>query len=109
MDRSSLLRLLGDPTRAAILEALVANERAVADLVELTGDEQSNVSHHLRHLREAGLVVARRHGRRQLYRFTDPEVGRLLGELVATASRLEQACYTARLGIPADAGFHGYG
>ncbi len=78
-------------------------------LVAQLEDEQSNVSHHLKVLRDAGLVACRRDGRAQVYRLADTEVARVLGEVEALADRLDRAAYTARLGLPADAGFHGYG
>jgi DNA-binding transcriptional ArsR family regulator len=56
-------RALGDETRLLLLELLVDGERTVADLMQLTGLGQSLVSHHLRTLRNAGLVVTRRDGR----------------------------------------------
>src|SRR5215212_4416704 len=56
-------RALGDETRLRLLEQLTAGERNVAELMELMGLGQSLISHHLRALREAGLVRDRRHGR----------------------------------------------
>jgi DNA-binding transcriptional ArsR family regulator len=56
-------RALGDETRLRLLEQLAAGERSVAELMELMGLGQSLVSHHLRALREAGLVHDRREGR----------------------------------------------
>lgn len=56
-------RALGDETRLRILEHLVAGERSVSDLMTLVDVGQSLMSHHLRILREAGLVLARRDGR----------------------------------------------
>jgi ArsR family transcriptional regulator, arsenate/arsenite/antimonite-responsive transcriptional repressor len=56
-------RALGDETRLRLLELLITGERSVAELMELTGLGQSLVSHHLRTLREAGLVADRRDGR----------------------------------------------
>jgi len=56
-------RALGDETRLRILEHLVAGERPVSDLIVLVDVGQSLMSHHLRILREAGLVVDRRDGR----------------------------------------------
>lgn len=109
MDRAALLRLVAEPTRSGILAQLTQGERSVRDLVVALEDEQTNVSHHLRHLRDTGLGVCRREGRLQRYRIADPEVARLLGELTGLADRLERACYTARLGLPGDASFHGYG
>lgn len=56
-------RALGDETRLRLLEILVDSELTVGDLVDQTGLGQSLVSHHLRTLRDAGLVVTRRDGR----------------------------------------------
>ena len=56
-------RALGDETRLRLLELMVDTERSVAELMELTQLGQSLVSHHLRTLRDAGLVVTRREGR----------------------------------------------
>jgi len=56
-------RALGDETRLRILEILVAGECSVGELVSELGIGQSLMSHHLRILREAGLVTDRRAGR----------------------------------------------
>jgi ArsR family transcriptional regulator len=56
-------RALGDETRLRVLELLTTGERTVADLMDATELGQSLVSHHLRTLREAGLVGTRREGR----------------------------------------------
>ena len=64
-------RALGDETRLRILELLVDEERSVAALMDLTGLGQSLVSHHLRTLRDAGLVVTRRDGRWIFYDIAD--------------------------------------
>jgi DNA-binding transcriptional ArsR family regulator len=56
-------RALGDETRLRLLELMVDGERSVAELMDVTGLGQSLVSHHLRTLRDAGLVVTRRDGR----------------------------------------------
>lgn len=56
-------RALGDETRLRILEHLVAGERSVSDLMVLVDVGQSLMSHHLRILRQAGLVIDRRDGR----------------------------------------------
>jgi ArsR family transcriptional regulator, arsenate/arsenite/antimonite-responsive transcriptional repressor len=64
-------RALGDETRLRILESLVAGERSVTDLMVLVDVGQSLMSHHLRILREAGLVAARRDGRWIHYSIAD--------------------------------------
>jgi ArsR family transcriptional regulator len=63
-------RALGDETRLRLLELLTTGERSVAELMELTRLGQSLVSHHLRTLREAGLVADRRDGRWVYYTIT---------------------------------------
>ena len=64
-------RALGDETRLRLLEILVDGERSVGDLIDQTGLGQSLVSHHLRTLRDAGLVVTRRDGRWIFYDIAD--------------------------------------
>lgn len=56
-------RALGDETRLRILERLAAGEQSVSELTEGVSVGQSLMSHHLRTLREAGLVADRREGR----------------------------------------------
>ena len=65
-------RALGDETRLRLLELLTAGERSVAALMEDTGLGQSLVSHHLRALRQAGLVRDRRDGRWVFYTIAEP-------------------------------------
>jgi DNA-binding transcriptional ArsR family regulator len=62
---------LGDPTRRAILERLRDGAKAVGELAEGLPVSRPAVSQHLRVLEDAGLVVARKHGTRRLYRL-DP-------------------------------------
>ena len=65
-------RALGDETRLRVLEHLVTGERRVSDLIVLLDVGQSLMSHHLRILREAGLVVDRREGRWIHYAIAEP-------------------------------------
>ena len=58
---------LADPSRRRIVEALRGGERAVNDLVDAVGIDQSGVSRHLRILGEAGFVRVRPEGARRLY------------------------------------------
>lgn len=109
MDAVALLRLISEDTRHALLRELRSGERTVGQLVDRLHDEQTNVSHHLGTLREAGLVDARRDGRRQIYRLADAEIAKVLDQVETLAARLEQLAYTSSLGLPLDAGFHGYG
>lgn len=58
---------LSDPTRRRVVDALLAGERQVNDLVREVGIHQSGVSRHLRILHEAGFVAMRPDGQRRLY------------------------------------------
>lgn len=64
---ADILRALGDATRLGVLQALLERPLHVNDLMEKLGVEQSLLSHHLKVLREAGLVVATRDGKAMLY------------------------------------------
>jgi len=57
-----------EPTRRAMLDLLSAGERSVTELVGRFEVTQPAISHHLRILREAGLVKTRKAGRQRLYR-----------------------------------------
>ena len=63
---------LSDPTRLRILELLAGGERCVCELTVATGAAQSRLSFHLKALRQAGLLKARRSGR-WMYYSVDPE------------------------------------
>lgn len=109
MDAPALLRLISHPTKHGILDRLRAGEATVGELVEAIGAEQSNVSHQLRGLRDAGLIRARAAGRTRRYRLADPEFRRLLDQVDALAQRLERVAYYSGLELPFEPGFHGYG
>lgn len=68
-------RALGDETRLRILEILATGERCVGDLMDALELGQSLVSHHLRALRQAGLVTVRRDGRWIYYSNTARALG----------------------------------
>ena len=62
------LKAMGDPARLAVLHRLCSGERCVTELMLATGLTQTNLSKHLRILRDEGLVIARREHRRVFYR-----------------------------------------
>lgn len=67
-------RILGEPLRIAILQALQSGERSVGQLVQMVGSTQPNVSKHLRILQEAGLVGRRQDGNTVYCFIADPTV-----------------------------------
>jgi DNA-binding transcriptional ArsR family regulator len=76
---ADLFKLLGDPTRARILYALLeAGELCVCDLSATVDLPESTASHALRLLRTAGIVRNRRDGRMVHYSLDDAHVRTLL-------------------------------
>jgi len=71
-------RVLGDPTRVRILDALRAGELCVNDLATRIGLSESAVSHQLRLLRTMRLVRVRRDGRLAFYAVDDHHILELL-------------------------------
>jgi len=75
---AEIFKLLSDPTRVRILDAMSHGERCVCDLASLVGISESAMSHQLRLLRTARLVRARRDGRQAFYSLDDHHVIGLL-------------------------------
>ena len=71
---ADIFKLLGDPTRVRILDALTHGERCVCDLATIVGLTESAVSHQLRLLRASRLVRVRRTGRHAFYTLDDHHV-----------------------------------
>lgn len=65
------LQALAEPARLRILSIVSANDprpTTVTELVDAVGLSQATVSHHLKHLLQAGFVSAERAGNWNLYR-----------------------------------------
>jgi DNA-binding transcriptional ArsR family regulator len=70
-----LFKVLGDPTRLALLRRLADGPAKVTELAEALGDPpQSRISNHLACLRWCELVTSEKVGRNVIYRLTDSRV-----------------------------------
>ena len=79
---ASLLKALADETRLAVVRQLMQRPWHVGELQSELGIEQSLLSHHLKQLREAGIVRSERDGKAVLYSL-DPSVEkRRRGEVI---------------------------
>jgi ArsR family transcriptional regulator len=77
-------KALGDPVRLRLLSIIASaptGEVCACDLTEPVGKSQPTVSHHLKVLREAGLVTSRKHGTWVHYRAVPEQMGALCGVL----------------------------
>lgn len=68
MDRQLIFDVIADPTRRRVLAVLATEgELCVCEITAALDEIQPKVSRHLAIIREAGLVVARRHGTWMFY------------------------------------------
>ena len=77
--------VLADPVRLRLLSLLTsaaAGEACVCELVEPLGRSQPTVSHHLKILADAGLIVGDKRGRWVWYRVVPDQLDRLRSVLV---------------------------
>ena len=77
---ATVFKALADPTRVSIVNRLASGEECcVCDLTEAFALSQPTVSHHLRILRDAGLVEAERRGTWAYYRLVPAAIDSLRG------------------------------
>ena len=65
-------KLLGEPMRLKILQAVCRAPRTVTDIVAATGATQANVSKHLALLSAAGILTRQKDGQCVYYGMKDP-------------------------------------
>ncbi|MDQ6682613.1 MAG: metalloregulator ArsR/SmtB family transcription factor [Chloroflexota bacterium] len=88
-----LLQALADPVRLSVVRQLAAQGRPICacDFVECCTVSQPTISHHLRVLREAGVIHGDRRGSFIFYALADDfalrwrDIGRTLSGLLAVA------------------------
>ena len=85
-------KVLAEPTRLGLLNALRDGERTVTELVEESGAGQANVSRHLAILYRQGIVERRKEGLFTHYRIADP----LLFEICELVCRSLEVATEAR-------------
>lgn len=78
---AATFRMLGDPTRVRILNALGSGELCVGDVAKAVGISESAISHQLRLLRTMRLVRVRRKGRQAYYAVDDHHILELLNQV----------------------------
>jgi ArsR family transcriptional regulator, lead/cadmium/zinc/bismuth-responsive transcriptional repressor len=71
---AELFRSFSDTSRVRLLSVLAEQELNVGALASLVGISESAISHHLRGLRQMGIVKARRDGKEVYYRIEDEHI-----------------------------------
>ncbi len=77
-DLAEFLKVFGDPTRLRILFYLREKPLCVHDLSELTGMQQTAISHQLKVLRQMRMVKYVKEGRMAVYSLNDDHIGGIL-------------------------------
>ena len=77
-----IFKQLSDPTRVRIFWLLSHREECVINIAALLDMSSPAVSHHLRTLRDSGLLVTRRDGKEVYYHAADTAQARLLHEMI---------------------------
>ncbi len=77
---ATILKVLADETRLAVVEQLLAGPKTVSGINESLGVEPTLLSHHLKALREAGIVTGTRDGRYVSYTLTPALLNRRKGK-----------------------------
>jgi ArsR family transcriptional regulator len=84
IDCVEFCKALADETRQGILHLLQSRgELCVSDIVEVFSASQPTISHHLRLLRDAGLVTTRKEGKLVFYALNQDNVAECCGMLTA--------------------------
>jgi ArsR family transcriptional regulator len=100
-DVIAYFKALADERRLRIVELLLERERCVCELAESLGISEALVSHHVKRLRAAGLVNARR-GAQWLYCSLDEDAFSALSTQLAAVSRAAATAGEATVGACAD-------
>jgi DNA-binding transcriptional ArsR family regulator len=77
---AEIFKVLSEPTRVRILQALTEEELCVCDIAAVVETTSSAISHQLRILRSARLVRARKDGKMVYYTLDDDHVRNLFKE-----------------------------
>ncbi|MFE9933066.1 ArsR/SmtB family transcription factor [Streptomyces sp. NPDC005533] len=91
---TDLMRVLADPLRLKIVTLLARETLCTTHLMEETGAKQTNLSNHMKVLREAGVVETEPCGRYIYYRLRPDVIEALAGQfadLAATARATSEA------------------
>ncbi|MFJ4690459.1 ArsR/SmtB family transcription factor [Streptomyces sp. NPDC088766] len=93
---TDLMRVLADPLRLRVVTLLAKETLCSTHLIEETGAKQTNLSNHLRVLREAGVVETEPCGRYTYYKLRPDVIAQLAGQFADLAESARDAAENKR-------------
>jgi ArsR family transcriptional regulator len=75
---SDFLKAIAQPTRLKILYFLKGGERCACEIIPKMKEDQSNISRHLTHMRDMGILESRKEGVSVYYKIKDRRIFHLL-------------------------------
>jgi len=62
MDETDIYKALANPIRLKILDSIKNNKHCISDIIPITDKSQPDVSHHIKILKNAGLISEQKKG-----------------------------------------------
>lgn len=92
MDGLGLLRCICDEMRFSILEQLSRGDMTVSQIVQTVGRDQPLVSHHLRILKECGIISSKNRGRNVVYSMSSKRLSALIVQIQEAGDEMNNIC-----------------
>ena len=96
LELADIFKALGDETRLTIVQLLVGRELCVCDILDSFVMSQPAISHHLKILRQAGVVRDKREGKWIYYSLNPATLDLLSGVLGSLQRDADKKCRTGR-------------
>jgi DNA-binding transcriptional ArsR family regulator len=93
MNSLTLLKCICDETRFNILELLQKNkELCVNDFVSNLKKDQPLISHHLKALKQCGIIRSRENGKMTMYSIANMETSKLINDITKASKKIVTIC-----------------
>lgn len=93
MNGVNLLKCICDETRFDILELLQKNnELCVSDFVDELKKDQPLISHHLKTLKQCGIVKSREDGKKMMYKISNNQLSDLITNITKASKKIPVLC-----------------
>ena len=82
IDSAEIFAQLSSPARVRLLSMLVQGDMCVCHMAEMLEVSQPAVSHHLKSLRQCGIVRFKKQGKRAVYSLADSPAGEMIRRIM---------------------------